>query len=256
MLINSVILFLRDALPVLLFISIMCAIIARETESVAWLTKAVLGGVLGIFVVSLIINPVSELFDGFGFELLTVLIHLLAYVSAVLFIFFGKHQRVLVATVATSLLIAIHGTNLFIYFHGFWSMPNVLDALLVGTTLGLGISVSLAILLYYGLRSTLIDSVPKLPLFVLSLAAARQVTEAVYFLIQADWLSAGQPLWNTSKYLSDSSEFGHFFNALTGYEASPSAIQVVMHLVALGLPLLILLKRNSNAPFANKEVTS
>lgn len=255
MLINSVILFLRDALPVLLLISVLSAIIARQDGSILWLTKAVPAGVVGMLILSMVVNPISEFFDGFGFELFAVLVHVLTYLCAILFILAGKHRRELIATIAVCLLLSIHGTNLFIYFNGFWSAPGGRDALLVGTSLGLGISLSLAMLLYYGLRSSMIESWPKLPLYMLSLAAARQVSEAVYFLHQADWLPATRPLWNTSQYLSDSSEFGHFFSALVGYEASPSAIQVIMHSIALGLPLLIILKQRSTAPQVT-EVTS
>ncbi|NQZ12278.1 MAG: hypothetical protein HRT35_34430, partial [Algicola sp.] len=103
---------------------------------------------------------------------------------------------------------------------------------------------SLALLLYYGLSASMMERWSKLPMLVLAVAAARQVTEAVYFLIQADWLPTSQPLWNTSSWLSDSSEFGHLVNALTGYEASPSAVQVGLHLLALIVPLLMIIKIN------------
>lgn len=256
MLINSVILLLRDALPVLLFISILSAVIDRDTESMTWLYKAVGFGAVGIFIVSNFINPVSELADGFGFELMTATMHLLAYSAAVWFIVARKtEQRILLASIATVLLISIHGTNLNIYFSGFWSDPNALDALLMGATLGLGISMSLAILMFYTLQSSILEHWPKLPLVVLALAAARQVTEAAYFLIQADWLPTEQPLWNTSQFLSDSSEFGHFFNALTGYEASPSSMQISIHAVALLVPVIIIVTK-SISTHQVKEATS
>ncbi len=253
MLINAVILFLRDALPVLVLISILAAIIYRHSDSTLWLTKGLALGLLGLIIQASFINPISDWFDGFGFEMITTLSHLLVYCALLGFILCRNENRMKLAVVIVALLITTSGTNVYIYLNGFWSDPHALDALLVGTALGLGISLSLAVLLYYALRSELIDSVPQLPMIVLSLAAARQVTEAVYFLIQADWLQASTPLWNTSAILSDSSEFGHLFNALTGYEASPSTIQVVFHLIALGSPLLLIYKtRHVNL----KEVTS
>jgi high-affinity iron transporter len=187
MLINSVVLFLRDALPLLLFISILSAIIYLQTNSLRWLVKAIIFGVLGTVALSAFIDRVSEGFDGFGFELLTATIHIFAYISVLLFL---RSSSIVLATIAVSLLLSVHGTNLYIYSSGFWSSGgvNVNNALLIGSTLGFGISFSLALLLYYGLSASMMERWSKLPMVVLALTAARQVTEAVYFLIQADWL--------------------------------------------------------------------
>lgn len=249
MLINSVVLFLRDALPVLLFISILSAVIQRSTGSLSWLLKAALFGVIGIVVLSAFIDQISQWFDGFGFELFTAIIHILAYVAVLLFLRLGS---VVPASFAVSLLLSIHGTNLYIYSSGFWSSSSLNSPLLIGSILGFGISFSLALLLYYGLNSSLLERWPALPLAVLAVSAARQISEAAYFLTQADWLPTQQPLWNTSSWLSDSSEFGHLINALTGYEASPSAIGVTLHVIALLLPLLMIIKMKMNNPIVTE----
>jgi high-affinity iron transporter len=55
--------------------------------------------------------------------------------------------------------------------------------------------------------------------------------------------------------LSDSSEFGHLINALTGYEASPNAMQVIIHMIALLIPLIIVGRIKLNHPY-KAEVTT
>ena len=255
MLINSVILFLRDALPVLLFISILCAILNRPGYSLSWLLPSATIGAVGVIILSANMAQISELNDGFGVELVTASIHLFIYLTLLLFLLQPgqtlqpgksadkfKLQALILATIASSALISINGANLFIYFNGFWSDSGANNALLIGSILGFGISLSLSLLLYYGLSSSLINHWAKLPLIMLSFVGARQVTEATYFLIQADWLPTTQPIWNTSKWLSDSSEFGHLFNAFFGYEASPSVLQITLHLVALLIPLWLVFR--------------
>ena len=152
MLINSVVLFLRDALPMLLFISILSAIIYLKTNSLRWLIKATALGALGTVALSAFIDRVSEAFDGFGFELLTATLHILAYLSVLLFL---RFRSIMLATLAVSLLLSVHGTNLYIYSSGFWSSAN--NALLIGSILGFGISFSLALLLYYGLSASMME---------------------------------------------------------------------------------------------------
>ena len=58
-------------------------------------------------------------------------------------------------------------------------------------------------------------------------------------LVQADWLPASQPLWNSSAWLPEGSLLGQLLYALIGYEATPGPWQVGLYgasiLLALGV---------------------
>ena len=56
-------------------------------------------------------------------------------------------------------------------------------------------------------------------------------------LIQADWVQAGPPLWDTSELLREDSMGGQLLYALLGYEASPSRVEATMY--AAGLVTMI-----------------
>ena len=51
--------------------------------------------------------------------------------------------------------------------------------------------------------------------------------------VSADWLAGGALLWDSQHLISEQSEYGHFLNALVGYEATPSSSQMVVYLVTV-----------------------
>ena len=58
------------------------------------------------------------------------------------------------------------------------------------------------------------------------------------FLVQADLIpSLANPLWNSSRWLDNSSLLGRFLHTLIGYDAMPSGIQVVFYSATLFLIL-------------------
>jgi high-affinity iron transporter len=57
--------------------------------------------------------------------------------------------------------------------------------------------------------------------------------QAAGLLIQADWLSAGQPLWDTNTLLPEASIPGQVVYAVFGYEATPSLQEIIVYLGSL-----------------------
>ena len=104
--------------------------------------------------------------------------------------------------------------------------------------MGIGIGLSVAVLLYYIVldaqrywRWSLI--------LLLALLGARQISMAVAILIQSDVIASGSVLWDSQQIISEQSEYGYFLNALLGYEATPSvSLLLAMLLSICGLLLL------------------
>jgi high-affinity iron transporter len=57
--------------------------------------------------------------------------------------------------------------------------------------------------------------------------------QATALLIQADWLPADYPLWDSSALLAEQSVAGQLLYALVGYEATPTALQLGAYLTAV-----------------------
>ncbi len=67
------------------------------------------------------------------------------------------------------------------------------------------------------------------------------ISQAALLLIQADWLPAQLPLWDTSAWLAEQSFTGMLLYALIGYEATPTAIQAACYFGGLLLLLMVIL---------------
>lgn len=62
---------------------------------------------------------------------------------------------------------------------------------------------------------------------ILMVFAAGLVADATENLQQLGWLPQGHILWNTSRFLSESSSIGDLFHSLLGYADRPTALQAV-----------------------------
>ena len=56
--------------------------------------------------------------------------------------------------------------------------------------------------------------------------AAGMVLQATQLLMQVDWLSSGEPLWDSSWFIAEASVVGQMAYAIFGYEATPSLIEL------------------------------
>jgi high-affinity iron transporter len=242
MLINTVILFLRDVFPIFVLLSLLLVILPMGKR---WLSFATLLSLLACLFFISQIDFISEKFDGAGMELLFLLCHFLVYLI-VWFIGYlqisnyAQSNGMWKMAVSALLIITfiINGTNFLVYFNGFWSQVDAPQSILLGSLLGLGICLSVAILLHFSLLWLAQTWGRGSVILALLLYASGQLTNSLNLLVQIDWLEYSQPIWDLSGIISDQSEFGHFLNVLIGYKASPSIHQLSLYLLALALPLL------------------
>ena len=71
------------------------------------------------------------------------------------------------------------------------------------------------------------------------LVAAGMSSQAALLLIQADWLPAQLPLWDSSGWLPETSVTGQVLYALVGYEATPTPVQAGFYAGGMGLFMLL-----------------
>ncbi len=249
MLLTSVVIVLREVLEAALLISILSALSGIMGISRQWLLWSFSLGVAGAVGYGLGIDTISGLFEGTGQEISIAAMQCLIYLLLMVFAFLagrsisgrGSHGAltVTVMTVIVALAITREGFEVLVYLSGFAGEWQQSLAILTGTLIGAGIGISAGALIYYlfsnmSRRFTLLFG-----LCLLSLVAAGMISQAALLLIQADWLPAQLPLWDTSAWLAEQSLTGTILYALIGYEATPTAIQAACYFGGLLLLLVV-----------------
>ena len=248
MLVSSVIIVLREVLEAALLISVLLATSRRLHIGQRWLGIALAVGVAGAFAYSRLLAPVTELFDGVGQELTNAAMQLGVFVSLVIVVYqvvrrradAGRDTRVLTAAMVTAVALASaqEGSEVIIYVSGFFRLEQFFSSVGIGSVAGAGIGFSIGVLFYYLLLALPERRSLWISLILLGFAAATMCIQATTLLIQADWLSAGRPLWDTSGWIGEGTLPGELLYALVGYEATPSPIEAGVYtaaLVAIGL---------------------
>jgi high-affinity iron transporter len=236
---------LREVLEAALLMSVLLAMTRFLRLSGRWGVAALILGFLGAVSYGYALGPVSELFDGVGQEICNAALQFTAFalLAVVAFLIARRIQEppgrqntlqlLMAATVA--LAITREGAEILVYVSGFWSMNDFFSAVGVGSLIGASIGFSVGILIYYLLLAQ--PSRRALPICVvlLFLVAAGMSSQATRLLIQADWISTAGALWDTSGILPEDSLPGQLLYALVGYEASPAAIEVAVHIGSIVL---------------------
>lgn len=242
MLINTVILFLRDLLP--LFI-LLCYIKVLFSEQLFSWSQVIITCVLCILITVIFLQlaqPIGEAFNGAGIEILTVSLFLLGYSA---FLLANTHLFYSQKLIRFLLLIGIIsysvvGLSQFLIFFNVYmhKTGNELNVLL-GFITGLGICVSFSVLFYFILNELAQAHYLKLVKLGWYLFLAGQVSQVLAILSQVDMLEMPPSMVNFSHYVSDSSEYGHILNTLFGYEASPSLLHIQVNILAFVLPIAL-----------------
>lgn len=242
MLINTVVLFLKDILPVFLALNLILSYrhVATNTVHTQFHQALAMLMILGLAMSTLIITLVPGLsgyLDGSGVELFNALGYITIY-SLIIGGLYWMNYRMLLLSLAV--LTMFHGADFLVYLYGFWS-EQALTELIVATMLGGGICISIAILMYF-LCETIsrwwhLNSAE----FILIAFATGHLVKVTQLLMQADFLSNHQTLYNSNSFINESSEIGYFLVALIGYDATPTLLQIVLYGIGFFVPLWLIL---------------
>lgn len=230
--INTVVLFLRDTLPIFLLLSLLFSLnVSAKPLAIRISVAAIISTIC-----YLNIGIIAQTMNGSGFELLKVCCLLLSWIGFCLYIStLAPSTGLWLMVVGVCLPATLH---FLIYFVSSWALHANDNGLLMGSIIGLGISCSVAILLNIAL-TTLVSL--RTTRIMTTLFFAGQVASLSNLLEQIDFLVAPIHSWDTSHFISDSSEYGHLLNALVGYEATPSLSYLFIYFLALLIPFLLLL---------------
>jgi high-affinity iron transporter len=251
MLLNSVILILQETLEAALLISMLLAVSHQLLRRTLWLVLGLLAGLFLSILYASQMRAISEWFDYVGQEVVNALLQILITLLIVVCVWaFFKCQRATApeggslkpghqllfrwsASGAVALAVTREGSEIFLYLSGFFHQSEYFQPVMIGTFLGSGIGVSVGTLLFYGVLNLPQTLRLRVPVFFLALFAGNMLSQAALQLIQADWISSGRALWDSSAWLPENSVVGQLLYAFAGYEATPSGIQIIAYFAGL-----------------------
>ncbi|TWX64567.1 hypothetical protein ESZ36_19925 [Colwellia demingiae] len=308
MLINTVLVFLQNILPIFVVFSLLFAqqdaryksssLESSQSSSqsrnqssnqssnkeknniyylpIIYLLKTTGIGLIIVFLLSYFMPMLSQLFSGTGLEILFSILFSLIYCFIVISFLLNQtsshkksqdkmlldqqtltQQKTLVSLAILLLVLCVHGSYFSLYVMSLTIQNTALETLysgiVVGVIIGTGICLSIAILLYFILVSLAKKLRSQIVCYFLLLFGVGQLIQGLQLLEQVDIISSTAHLWSTNYLIAEDSELGYFLTILFGYEATPSAMELIVYLSAIIVPILIAKintsKQNSTASF-------
>lgn len=247
MLLTSVIVTVREVLEAAMIVSVLLAMAHTLALRQNWLGWALGTGMTGAFIFAANTGSLSEAFDGVGQEICNATLQFLIYIClAVCVVLFNLRETArqsdtslfrLLMFISVALALTREGSEIILYLSAFRTGLAQSLPVLIGAFIGGAIGLSAGVLVYVMLVDISRRWTPAASSVLLSLVAAGMAGQAAVQLVQADWLPAGAPVWDTSRWLPEDSVAGQLLYALIGYESTPSAVQAAIYFGGLILPL-------------------
>ena len=246
MLLNAVIIILREVIEASLITSLFLTFSKAFNFPRPWLLKALLLGLSFAAIYAMNIASVSQWFEGVGQEIINATIQTMIYLVLLIFLTVAMRpltplrQRLLTAIMMIGVIFATvrEGSEIIIYIHGFVTLSELLRSVLLGSAIGAGIGISIGVCIYYVLINMPIKISVRVGYVLSILVAGSMISQTIQQLTQADWVVSQYPIWDTSMWISEHSVTGQLLYALIGYEATPTAIQITAYLFALIIIIL------------------
>lgn len=253
MLINTVILFLRDALPIFVISTILISILQQQGIKSRWYYFAALSSVVLSLVLLNTIDDISHTLDDTGREWLYACLYIACYFITLLLLSQLALAKPLLpirsltfirlgAMALIIILMTLNGANFLIYITSFWHQNNASNVLVTGVVLGVGICASIAVLLYFLL--IFIEGFYRMVRETLLIFfSAGLLMKATNLLIQIDVLPSGNLLWDSNDLIIENSEIGQLLTVFFGYDATPTSLQLALYFLAIVIAFILMIIR-------------
>jgi high-affinity iron transporter len=224
MLTNTVVLFLRDLLPMFImfaYLSVIHKHFYRQTSRrTSMITLSLLLSVLILF----FYESISDLFEGTGIEWLKIVFVSFAFICFLLTHIKGMNfAKYYLLSIASLLLLIVHLNSFLLYFTIYFANTDLIFELLIGCAIGIGICVSFYFLFSFFIQELWLSKYNFVVLFLWSLFVANQLSLVTNFLHQIDIIAFGtERLVDLTGWINEDSEYGFIVKALTGFDVTPS----------------------------------
>lgn len=244
MLLNSVILILREVLEAAMLVCVLLALSRSLHIGLRWFWYSLPLGLLGTVIVAFNLDAITDALDGSGQEVVNATLQSLVYCLIVGIVWFSFKERqagvpfkilTRLMVVAVGCAMIREGSEILIYIKGFAAMEDQRTAVYAGSAIGAGIGLSLGVLLYSALGALKHSRTITSCAVLLALIGSGMVMQAVMLLEQVDWLPAGQAIWDTSGLISEQTITGELLYAVFGYESTPGVLQAILYTLSLAI---------------------
>jgi len=248
MLLNAVIIVLRETLEAGVLISLLLSISYRLELKFHWLWAALAGGLIGTWAYIMNLRKFSSWFEYTGQELINASMQYAIFICLVFIVTLAltkhslhhkqknntRNKTLTKLFIITVILATIReGAEIIIFYMGLFQADNVFTPALTSGFIGLMIAASIGALCYYTIVSVPAETAIKIQLTALTLISGGMVAQATQLLIQADWLPTTLPIWDSRDLLSEQSILGQLLYAILGYESTPTLLEVLLYISAL-----------------------
>jgi high-affinity iron transporter len=248
MMLNSVIIVLREVLEAALLTSVLLSLSHMRHINKTWLIPALLMGMIAAYMYASSISMISNAFEGTGQELANAFLNIIIFSALIswfisLVVTQNRKQSIQWQTVIMSVAVLVatgrEAAEVFLYIQGFILIKQNLSPVLFGSAVGAGIGISVGVFFYYSLVSAPKKWGIAASVIIMALLSGSMMSQATQLLIQVDYLPTAFPLWDTSNLISERSVTGQVLYALIGYEATPVFLQVIAYVMASTCALLV-----------------
>jgi high-affinity iron transporter len=245
------ILVFREVLEAAMIVSVVAAATRGVEGRWRWIGSGLALGCAGAGIVAMFAGRLADAMSGMGQEWFNAGV-LLAATAMIGWhvVWMARHGRALALEAgrygddvssgrrpltALMLVVAIailrEGSEVVLFSYGMFAGGSGSGDLLAGGLLGLASGIAAGVAMYAGLLKIPMRHFFRATNGLLILLAAGLTAAAVGFLTQADVLpTLANPIWDTTRLLSDDAWFGRTLHALVGYTARPSGMQVLSYL--------------------------
>ena len=249
MLLNAIAIVAREVIESAM---VACLLIALVRLCALPGRSVVLGFALGIVAATLYgssINMITPWWDYRGQEVVMVTVNCLMVVLILILLATEADNSARNLSPLVVLLIGLSLTleisEIGIYVSAYRNKPELLDAAITGSIIGICIGVSLAVIGFYTLLRLNISTSLRIIRTLFALLAGGLLSQSVQLLIQVDLLPGYAPAWDSSAILSEDSIFGQLLVAVFRYEARPAWLQVFAYSGGIALAMWIVMRQKA-----------
>lgn len=258
---SSAIVVFREVFEIVLIAGIVLA----ATRSMPHRGKAVFlgfaGGIAGSALIALFTGRISSMAEGLGQEYFNagILFAAAAFIGWTV-LWMKRHAREIkgrfqqlgqnvtdgtVSYFALSMVIAVtmlrEGSEIVLFTYGMLASGQSLATILAGATIGLIGGVATGLMLYMGLIRISIKYFFRITSTLLIMLVAGMMSQGIGFLTAAGvFESLSFTVWDTSSILGEDGLLGQSLKTLLGYTAQPSAIQIIVYTLTMGLLFMLM----------------
>lgn len=231
---SALIIFLREVIEAGLIVSALLATARIKHVDARGLMIGIALGLISAITIARNMDTISNFGEGIGQELLNALLDIVIIIFLIgcsASTLFRRHRLLLrwVAAGAVACAASREVSEIVIYASGFSTNFSAFMPVLIGGAIGTGIGLSIAALLYYLLVYQPPQRALRITSILLALIGAGMGAEAIGYLEQAGLTPAQQPYWDTSRWVAEGSIYGQLLQALIGYEATPTPLQIAVY---------------------------